>query len=88
MVQGVDLATGRPRLVTLESEEVLEALRPTVDAIIAALAGALDDLPPQAADDILTDGVMVFGGSTPAARVRPSWSRPRSPSRCGWPSGR
>lgn len=64
VVQGVDLATGRPRLVTLESEEVLEALRPTIDAILAALAGALDDLPPQAADDILSDGVMLFGGST------------------------
>ena len=64
VVQGVDLGTGRPRLMTLESEEVLEALRPTADTIIAALAGALDDLPPQAADDILTDGVTVFGGST------------------------
>ena len=64
VVQGIDLATGRPRLLTLESEEVLEALRPTADAIIAALAGALDDLPPQAADDILTDGVTVFGGSS------------------------
>jgi rod shape-determining protein MreB and related proteins len=64
VVQGLDLATGRPRLVTLESEEVLEALRPTADAIIAALAGALDDLPPQAADDILTDGLTIFGGSS------------------------
>lgn len=64
VVQGIDLATGRPRLVTMESEEVLEALRPTADAIIAALAGALDDLPPQAADDILTDGVTIFGGSS------------------------
>jgi rod shape-determining protein MreB len=64
VVQGIDLATGRPRLLTLESAEVLDALRPTADAIIAALAGALDDLPPQAADDILTDGVTVFGGSS------------------------
>ena len=64
VVQGIDLGTGRPRLLTLESEEVLEALRPTADAIIAALAGALDDLPPQAADDILTDGLTVFGGSS------------------------
>ena len=64
VVQGIDLATGRPRLKTLESAEVLEALRPTADAIIAALAGALDDLPPQAADDILTDGITVFGGSS------------------------
>jgi rod shape-determining protein MreB len=64
VVQGIDLATGRPRLLTLESEEVLDALRPTADAIIAALAGALDDLPPQAADDILSDGLTVFGGSS------------------------
>ena len=64
VVQGIDLATGRPRLITLDAEEILEALRPTVDVIIAALGGALDDLPPQAADDILTDGVTVFGGST------------------------
>ena len=64
VVQGIDLGTGRPRLKTLESAEVMEALRPTADAIIAALAGALDDLPPQAADDILTDGVTVFGGSS------------------------
>ncbi|MGN6131631.1 MAG: rod shape-determining protein [Nocardioidaceae bacterium] len=64
VVQGIDLATGRPRLLTMESEEVLDALRPTADAILAALAGALDDLPPQAADDILLDGVTVFGGSS------------------------
>ena len=64
VVQGIDLGTGRPQLLTLESAEILDALRPTADAIIAALGGALDDLPPQAADDILTDGLTVFGGSS------------------------
>jgi rod shape-determining protein MreB len=64
VVQGVDAATGRPRLITLEAGEVLEALQPTVNAIITVLAGALDDLPPQAAEDILSDGLVVFGGST------------------------
>lgn len=64
VVQGLDLGTGRPRLLTLESDEVLDALRPTADAVLAALAGALDDLPPQAADDILLDGLTVFGGSS------------------------
>jgi rod shape-determining protein MreB len=34
-----------------------------VAAIITALAGALDDLPPQAAEDVLTDGLTMFGGS-------------------------
>jgi len=64
VVQGVDAATGRPRLITLEAGEVLDALGPTVDGIINALSGALDDLPPQAAADIVTDGLTVFGGST------------------------
>jgi rod shape-determining protein MreB and related proteins len=64
VVQGIDLASGRPRLLTLEAGEILDAIRPTAEAIIAALAGALDDLPPQAADDVLTDGVTVFGGSS------------------------
>jgi rod shape-determining protein MreB and related proteins len=64
VVQGIDLATGKPRLLTLEAGEILDALRPTADAIISALSGALDDLPPQAADDVLTDGVTVFGGSS------------------------
>jgi rod shape-determining protein MreB and related proteins len=64
VVQGIDLASGKPRLLTLEAGEILDAIRPTAEAIIAALAGALDDLPPQAADDVLSDGVTVFGGSS------------------------
>jgi rod shape-determining protein MreB len=64
VVQGIDLASGRPRLITLEAGEIMDALRPTADTIVSALAGAIDDLPPQAADDVLTDGVTVFGGSS------------------------
>jgi rod shape-determining protein MreB and related proteins len=64
VAQGMDLATGKPRLITLEAGEVMDALRPTANTIVAALAGAVDDLPPQAADDVLTDGVTVFGGSS------------------------
>lgn len=62
VVHGVDVATGRPRLLTVEADEVIEALQPTADAIISTLAGALDELPAQAVDDILADGVTVFGG--------------------------
>ncbi|HKC26416.1 MAG TPA: rod shape-determining protein [Jatrophihabitans sp.] len=60
--QGLDAATGRPRLVTLGVGELLDALRPTVDTIIATLANSLEDLPPQAVDDILEEGVWAFGG--------------------------
>jgi rod shape-determining protein MreB and related proteins len=62
IAQGLDAATGRPRLVTLGISEVVDALRPTVDTIIAALANSLEDLPPQAVNDILDDGIWAFGG--------------------------
>jgi rod shape-determining protein MreB len=64
VAQGLDSLTGRPRLVTLGVAEVVEALRPTLDAIIGALAQCLEDLPPQAVNDILQEGVWAFGGGS------------------------
>jgi rod shape-determining protein MreB and related proteins len=62
VVEGRDAATGRPRLVTLATEEVVEAIRPTSDGIIQALANCLEDLPPQTVSDIMGEGVLAFGG--------------------------
>jgi len=64
VAQGLDSVTGRARLVTLGVPEVMEALRPTVDAIIGTLAQCLEDLPPQAVNDILEEGVWAFGGGS------------------------
>jgi rod shape-determining protein MreB len=46
VAQGLDAATGRPRLVTLGVGAVVEAIRPTVGTIISTLANCLEDLPP------------------------------------------
>jgi rod shape-determining protein MreB len=62
VVEGRDSTTGRPRLVTLATEEVVEAIRPTSDGIIQALANCLEDLPPQTVSDIMGEGVLAFGG--------------------------
>jgi rod shape-determining protein MreB len=62
LVEGRDSASGRPRLVTLATEEVVEAIRPTSDGIIQALANCLEDLPPQTVSDIMAEGVLAFGG--------------------------
>jgi rod shape-determining protein MreB len=63
-VEGRHLLTGRPAVLTLDPDEVAEALKPTVDGIIEALAACLDDLPPQASGDIMQDGVLAFGGGS------------------------
>lgn len=62
LVYGLDASAGRPRLVTLAATEVLDVLRPTVDGMVATLAGCLDQLPLQVIDDILRQGVCLFGG--------------------------
>jgi rod shape-determining protein MreB len=62
VVEGRDAASGRPRLVTLATEEMVEAIRPTSDGIVQALANCLEDLPPQTVSDIMGEGVLAFGG--------------------------
>jgi len=64
VVQGRDAVTGRPRLATVQSTEVADAVRPITDEIVRTLAACLDDLPPQALADVLAEGVLVFGGSS------------------------
>jgi rod shape-determining protein MreB len=64
VVEGRDLVSGKPALVTLDPDEVSEALKPTVDGIIEALAACLGDLPAQAIGDIMQDGVLAFGGGS------------------------
>ena len=64
VVQGRDAATGRARLATVQSAEVAEAVRPISEEIVRTLAACLDDLPPQAIADVLSEGVLVFGGGS------------------------
>jgi rod shape-determining protein MreB len=64
VVQGRDAATGRPRLATVQTAEVAEAVRPITDEIVRTLAACLDDLPPQGLTDVLGEGVLVFGGAS------------------------
>lgn len=64
VVEGRDAGSGRPRLVTLEASEVVEAIRPTSDSIIQTLANCLEDLPPQAIGDIMRSGLLTFGGGS------------------------
>lgn len=64
VVEGQDAATGRPRLVTLEVDEIAEAMRPVTASIIQTLAACLEDLPPQSVSDINAEGVLTFGGGS------------------------
>lgn len=64
IIEGRDAASGRSRLLTVSVEEVLEAVRPVVELIVATLSACIDELPPQGLAEINADGVLLFGGAS------------------------
>ncbi|WP_433610619.1 rod shape-determining protein [Prescottella agglutinans] len=62
VVEGLDAVTGRARLISLDIEEIVEALRPTTTGIVQTLTACLEDLPPQAISDVMAEGILVIGG--------------------------
>ena len=61
-VKGRDLVTGLPHTITICSEEVEEALRESVFAIIGAAKNVLEETPPELAADIIDKGIVITGG--------------------------
>lgn len=61
-VRGRDLMTAMPRKVMVSSEEVREALKETVDAIIRAIKNTLEKTPPELSADLVEKGITLAGG--------------------------
>lgn len=61
-VSGRDLVTGLPHTITLTSAEIEEALRETLQQIVAACKSVLEQTPPELSSDIVTRGIVITGG--------------------------
>ncbi len=61
-VKGRDLVTGIPKILTINSEEVREAIQEQIDTIINAVKTALEQTPPELAADIVDRGIYLTGG--------------------------
>src|SRR5690625_820194 len=61
-VRGRNLAEGVPRSFTLNSEEILEALKDPLATIVNAVKSALEASPPELASDIAERGLVLTGG--------------------------
>ncbi len=61
-VRGRDLLTGLPKTVSMESEEIREAIEEPLQAIIAAVKGTLEQTPPELASDLMEYGIVLTGG--------------------------
>lgn len=61
-VKGRDLVTGIPKIRTISSEDVRDALRDTIGQIVSAIIRALEKAPPELGGDVLERGIMLTGG--------------------------
>lgn len=61
-IRGRDMVTGLPISVTIDSEEVREALYEPITSLIAAAKSVLEKTPPELAADIIDKGIILTGG--------------------------
>ncbi|MCI8342030.1 MAG: rod shape-determining protein MreB [Firmicutes bacterium] len=63
-IRGRNLITGLPKNITVNSEEMLEALSESVMAITEAVHNVLEKTPPELAADIADRGIVMTGGGS------------------------
>ena len=62
-VTGRNLISGLPRTVTVDSDEMYEALRDNVNDLIEGIQTVIEKTPPQLASDVFEGGVTLTGGA-------------------------
>jgi len=61
-VKGRDLVTGIPKILTIDSDEVREAISDQINTIVETVRTALEQMPPELAADLIDTGIMLTGG--------------------------
>ncbi|MEE4297724.1 MAG: rod shape-determining protein [Wenzhouxiangella sp.] len=61
-ISGRNLAEGVPKMITLNSNEVLEALSEALSTIVSAVKVALEQTPPELCADVADTGIVLTGG--------------------------
>lgn len=61
-IRGRDILTGFPRTLTINSVEIGEALKESVNSIVEAARLVLEKTPPELASDIIESGAVLTGG--------------------------
>lgn len=62
-VRGRDVASGMPKQIAVNENEIEEAIHDTLEQILTATINVLETVPPELASDIIDRGVMLTGGT-------------------------
>lgn len=63
-VRGRDLVTGIPKVLTIGSDEIREAISGQVETIVETVHAALEQTPPELGADIVEKGIVLTGGGS------------------------
>lgn len=63
-VKGRDIVSGLPKIVTVTSSDVTDAVQGSLEGMIAAIKDVLNQTPPELAADIMDKGMVLSGGSS------------------------
>ena len=62
-IKGRDLTSGLPRILTISSDDVTEALQNEMAGIVSAVKAVLYDTPPELSADVMDKGMILSGGT-------------------------
>ncbi|MEE6635929.1 rod shape-determining protein [Limosilactobacillus pontis] len=62
-VRGRDVASGMPKQITVNENEIEEAIHDTLEQILTATVNVLETVPPELASDIIDRGIVLTGGT-------------------------
>ncbi|HRY36470.1 MAG TPA: rod shape-determining protein [Candidatus Magasanikbacteria bacterium] len=62
-IKGRDLVTGLPRIVSVSSDDVTEALQHDLNSLVNAIKEVLHKTPPELSADVMDKGIILTGGS-------------------------
>jgi len=63
-VRGRDMITGLPRTITVNSDDVTEAIQEELEGMISAVKSVLYNTPPELSADVIDKGIILSGGSS------------------------
>lgn len=63
-IQGQDQVTGLPKPASLTTNEIVEAMQPPLEEIVATVRRVLEKTPPELISDIIDRGVALCGGTS------------------------
>ncbi len=63
-VKGRDLVTGLPKIITITSDDITDAIQSQLEGIIQALKSVLQVTPPELSADVIDKGMILAGGTS------------------------